>query len=126
MKNLLGYDYVNGSLVINEDEAKIVKFVFARVKEYTDHPPKELVEVVLAIAQEKGEILTYEEAEKRVSYSAILDYIARELNANTEYIEQLNKSKPYPFIKEQVEATSSHPIISKELWDKVQERLKNK
>ncbi len=124
MKNLLGYDYVDGKLVINEAEANIAKRVFAKQKEYVDNPPKELVDAVLAIAQEKGEILTYEEAKEKVSYSAILEYMAREFNANTEFIETLNKSKTYPSVSEQTGETNSHTIVSKEIWDKAQEKIK--
>ena len=125
MKNLLGYDCVDGKLVANEDEARIVKYIFAKQKEYTEHPPAELVNEFLEIAKAKGEILSYEEAEQRVPYSDILEYIAKEANSNSEFLEILRKSKPYqtPLRKGKIETTSSRePIVSKELWDKVQKK----
>ena len=126
MKVPFGYDLVNGELVINEAEAKIIRYTFAKQNEYTDHPPKELVDRVLAIAQEKGEILTYEEAEERVSYSDVLAYISREINSNAEFAETLKKYKPEPLRGEFVETSNitSNPIISKEDWDKIQEKIK--
>ena len=124
MKVPFGYDLVNGELVINEDEAKIVKYMYAKQIEYTENPPKELVDVVLEIAQENGEELTYEEAKERVSYTAILEYIAREMNTNEEFRETLKKIKSYsyPFDNSGIVTTNSTPIISKELWDKVQKK----
>lgn len=125
MEKLFGYDYVNGKLVISENEAKIVKYVFAKQEEYTENPPKELVDRVLEIARERGEELTYEEAKERVSYSAILEYITREMNLNEEFIKIIKKEHSQLLTGQfKITDSTSEPIISKELWDKVQEKRK--
>lgn len=128
MKVPFGYDLVNGELVINEDEAKSIKYAYAKQEEYTDNPPQELVDRVLEIARERGEKLTYEEAKERVSYSDILDYIVREINSNAEFAETLKKYKPETLRWKFVETfnITSTPLISKEDWKKVQEKFKNK
>lgn len=125
MKNLLGYDYVDGKLVINEDEAKIVKYLYAKLEEYTENPPQELVERVLVKAREDGEELTYEEAKERVTHSAILEYITREMNSSEEFIAILKKSNPHS-LRGQLKNTNStcEPIIAKEIWDEAQQKMK--
>ena len=118
MKKVFGFDNVDGKMVINAAEADVVKTVFNRVAGYVEHPPKILVEPVLESALKNGEIITYEEAEKRVPYSAILGYVARELNVELE--------KPYTGVistEKGAEPSVSETIISKELWDKVQEKI---
>ena len=125
MKNLLGYDYVDGKLVINEDEAKIVKYLYTKLEEYTENPPQELVERVLEIAREKGEELTYEEAKERVTYGAILKYITKEMNLNEEFIAILKKSSSHSFCGQFKNTNSTdEPIINKEDWDKAQQKMK--
>ena len=122
---MLGYDCVDEKLVVNVDEAKVVKFVFEKDKEYTENPPKVLVDRVLEIALEKGESLSYDEAKERVSYSAILEYIAAE--ANTEFSAILKNSPPCqdkPLQAKNDTSYSCEPIISKEIWDKVQRKLR--
>lgn len=126
MKKLLGYDYVDGKLVINDDGSKIVKFIFEKNEEYTKHPPKELVDKVLAIAQEKGKTLTYEEAEARVSYTAILEYIGKEIYEVPEFKETLDKLEEthkanvlYGTLRKERNKASINmtPIISKEIFE---------
>ena len=121
-----GYDLVNGELVINEDEAKIAKYTFAKQKEYTDNPPEELVQAVIERYESRGEEITYEDAKLKVSYSEILSYITNELNNNPEFVETLKKYKPYPLRGKFVETSNitSTPIISKEDWDKALEKSK--
>lgn len=127
---LLGYDSVDGELVINTDEAEIVKFTFNKVNEYTAHPPKELVDRVLEIAEENGEVLTYEEAEQRVSYSAILNYIAKEMNTNEEFGEILKRNTPHTLtgnLRDCDEcALKSEPIVAQEMWELAQKKMKDK
>ena len=125
MKVPFGYDLVNGNLVINEEEAKILKYLYEKQEEYTDNPPKELVDRVLEIARERGEELTYEEAKERVSYSAILEYITREMNLNEEFIKIIKKEHSQLLTGQfKITDSTSEPIISKELWDKAQEKRK--
>ena len=126
MEKVFGYDYVDGKLVANDEEAKIVKFLYDKLAEYTEHPPKELVDGVLEAAQENGEILTYEEAEERVSYSAIMWYINKEIYANAEFKETLDKlGEPRLMYVRRSDGkdNNSTPIISKEDWNKMKTEL---
>ena len=129
-QKVLGYDQVDEKLVINSDEAEIVKFTFNKATEYSEHPPKELVDRVLQIAEENGEVLTYEEAEQRVSYSAILNYIAKEMNANEEFATILKRNDPHTLkgslrYSEECEL-KSEPILQKEMWELAQKKMKSK
>ena len=112
-----GYTPVDGKLVADADEDAIIESTYRKFNEYTTNPPKELVDDVLAIAKEKGEVISYDDAAKRVSYTDIFAYIARELNV--EFGEKLNMFK----VRRWGVDTSSEPVLSKELWDKVQEKL---
>lgn len=129
-QKVLGYDQIDGKLVTNTDEAEIVKFIFNKVNEYTEHPPKELVDRVLEIAEENGEVLTYEEAEQRVSYSAILNYIAKEMNANEELVKILKRNDSHTLkgsLRYSDEcAIKSESIITKEMWELAQKKMKDK
>ena len=129
-QKVFGYDQIDGKLVINTDEAEIVKYVFNKVNEYTEHPPKELVDRVLEIAAERGEVLTCEEAEQRVSYSDILIYLTKEMNVNDEFANTFKKSKPHTLkgtIRANNElAPNSDPILTKEMWESVQKKMKGK
>jgi hypothetical protein len=124
MEKLFGYDYVDGKLVVNVEEAKIIRTTFEKVIEYTDHPPKVLVDRVIEISLENGESISYEDAEKRVSYSAILEYISKELNV--EFGEMFEKHVYHSISFEKSDENVEHqPIVSKEQWDKVQEKIKS-
>ncbi len=79
MEKILGYDCVDGKLVVNPVESEIVKFTFEKTIQYTDHPPIELVGAVIEEYRNRGEDICYEEAEVEVSYSEILEYITREI-----------------------------------------------
>ena len=46
----LGYDQ-NGNIIRNE--AAVVKYVFKKIKEYSDNPPTDMVEEKIAIAKRK-------------------------------------------------------------------------
>lgn len=93
MKNVFGYDYVDGKLVVNDNEAKIIKFTYDKVEEYKANPPEVLVNAVLENARVCGEVITYEEAKGKVSFSAILEYITNELNENEEFRDTLRKHR---------------------------------
>lgn len=82
-----GYDRdADGNLVVNEKEAEIIKLIFDHLIKYTEHPPKELVDAVIEEAENDYQTITYEEAEKKVSYDYIVGYIIDEAN------KKLNKS----------------------------------
>lgn len=121
MKVPFGYDLVNEELVINEAEAKIIRYTFTKQREYTDNPPEELVQNVIERYKDRGKKITYEDAKLEVSYSEILYYITKEVNNNPEFAETLKKYKPEPLRGELVETSNitSNPIISKEDWEKL-------
>lgn len=77
---IYGYKKVDGKLLVDEIEAENVKWIFRMILQYTEHPPVSLVEAVIESAAAQGDTITYEDAEKRVSYDAILHYMGRELN----------------------------------------------
>lgn len=78
---IYGYDCVDGKLVINEIESEVIKWIFSTVATYIKHPPKVLVDAVISNHKELyGEELSYEVAEKKVSYSSILEYLSEEVN----------------------------------------------
>ena len=65
-KRIFGYartvtsDQLNGQLLIKEDEAVVVNYVFSKLKEYFENPPKDLIRAVLD--EHDTEDLTYEQA----------------------------------------------------------------
>lgn len=80
-KKIYGYDYVDGKYVVNEFEAEIVKWLSSTVLAYIEHPPKVLVDAVILRWKEcYQEEISYEDAEKKVSYDSILEYITVEIN----------------------------------------------
>lgn len=127
MKAPLGYDFINGKLVINEEEGEIVKYIFEKNNEYVNNPPEELVRKVIEIYEDRGEEITYEDAKKEVSYSDILIYLTKEMNSNPEFIEILKKAHPSEISGElrKNEVERSEPIFSQEVWNKVQDKLKS-
>lgn len=70
------YDYV----VPEERELIYADWIADMFDEYRISPPQELTENVLILEKEKGNILSYEEAEKKVRVDDICDYIAKEFN----------------------------------------------
>jgi len=79
MEKVFGYDFIDGKLVVNEQEAEVVRFVFQKHEEYMEEPPEELVRNVIEEYEADGKEITFEEAKKEVKYDQILDYIAREV-----------------------------------------------
>lgn len=78
---IYGYDFVDGKYVINEIEAEIVKWMSSTILSYIEHPPKVLVDAVLYRWKELyKEEISYEDAEKAVSYGSILEYLTDEIN----------------------------------------------
>ena len=67
-KRIFGYartvtsDQLNGQLLIKEDEAVVVKYIFSKLKEYLENPPKDLICAVLE--EHDTEDLTHEQAAK--------------------------------------------------------------
>lgn len=123
--NHMGYDYVDRKLVANATEAEMIKSVFKKFEEYTENPPKVLVDSVLEMALENGEDLCCEDAKQRVSYSEILAFIANELNVEFDEKLTMFKSSRYVGRFEQGDPRKvSDQIVPKELWSVVQDKLR--
>lgn len=108
-QGIFGYKLENGKVVVDEDEAKAVKAVVEKFDVYMKHPPKELVDAVIEECAIEGEDISYEEAEKRVSYEAIVDYITCEINR--EFPPKKAKRKAFA-------TTELEPIVSEEVFNK--------
>ena len=126
---------------IIENEATVVKYIFEKFNEYTTNPPADMVEEKIEAAKENGEIITYEEAVKRIFTYEIESRIWDEIKANPEFAETI---KEYNYrngyyarngriliatVKRdfgKIAYSASEPLISKEEWDKVQASLQKK
>ena len=75
-----GYKLIDGCLEIDKEQARNVQKIFEMYLEYTEHPPKELVERIITSSAENGNMLSYEDAEKLVPYEDILLYIETQLD----------------------------------------------
>lgn len=68
---------------------EIVHWINKSLKTYKEHPPKILVD---AVVQSTG--ITYEEAEKQVSFNDIVDYILKQLESGySEYANYLDNTR---------------------------------
>lgn len=99
-KSIYGYDLIGGKLVPNEFESEIVKWISATTLAYIEHPPVCLVEAVIMKYQVLyKEELKYEDAEKKVLYSQILEYITNELNMRSFLHERKGSGKDVSELK---------------------------
>ena len=116
-----------GELEVVEDRAEKVKIIYEKLLDYSEHPPKELVEAKIEDAREvRREKLTYEEAEKEVTFGEILEYIAKELGKKQETdkkemvpIMYGKKKDSYSGIRT---VTEAEPIITEEQWQRLQKK----
>lgn len=95
-----GYDMVDGELVVNELESEVVKWISKTTMAYLEHPPACLVNATI----EKyrifyNEELTYEEAEQKVLYSQILEYVTKEINCRYRLFENISPDKAVDSLK---------------------------
>ena len=125
----IGYDR-NGDVI--ENEAAVVKYVFEKIKEYTDNPPTDMVEEKIEIAKENGEEITYEEAAKLVTLSEIEYRIWDEIRTNPELAEavvEYNRrvgynANPNELMGHLRTAEGTHqPLISTDDFEQVQKQL---
>lgn len=131
-KRIFGYartvtsDQLNGKLLIKEDEAVVVNYIFSKLKEYLENPPKDLIHAVLE--ERDTENLTYEQAAKMVTFEAVLQQIADEVSekwpdagqkfaqAQGGVLQSLIDKPVAPF-------SASGPIIPEETFKMAQQRL---
>lgn len=132
LEKIVGYKSENGKLVVDENEAKVVQMVYEKYTQYSEHPPKELVDEVIEQHENTGKKLSYEEAEKMVSVDAIIRYITKEVNQKFAPIiikenmfAMLSSGEPLEevmkYSKQELE-----PIVTEELYEKVQEAMRMK
>ena len=131
---IFGYDRID-AITVNRSEAEVVKYVYSRMFELNENPPKELIQEVIDEYAKFGETLSPEDAKTKIPLSKILMIIEEEAakkwpaeykhlsekhNHNVAiYTRKMTKNKP-SFTEEKVEI---EPIVSRELWDKVQLRI---
>ncbi|MFR5631423.1 MAG: hypothetical protein ACLUFH_00305 [Monoglobales bacterium] len=134
-----GYTFdENNKIIIDDKEAQNIRNIISKFIEYTENPPKYLVQEVLDMRAE--EHLTYEEAAKLVNLEAIEKYIATELNQtnmskrnlDVDVVEQVRVvlgSQKYTGLFSEVkhsgEFSECEPIISKEQFEKVRSVMNN-
>lgn len=71
-----GFDGKDGALVINEEESRIIKWIYRMLLEYHDNPPDFLIREVMDNSDEK---LSHKEAKEKVSFSMVERYVLAEL-----------------------------------------------
>ena len=131
-KRIFGYartvtsDQLNGQLLIKEDEAVVVNYVFSKLKEYLENPPKDLIRAVLD--EHDTEDLTYEQAAKMVTFEAVLHQIADEVSekwpdAGQKFAQSQGGGIQSLIDKPVAPFSASGPIISEETFKMAQQRL---
>ena len=136
MDKVLGYDYKNGELVVNEQEMRIVQNMIKKYVAYADHPPEELVLNYMKYYKEAtGENLPYETAQKQVPLDQIIQYIMKELDDDftPEMIEKMKYSRvKYPRAGSEKDAkdfcaeVNWEPILSKEQYEQIQRMIQQR
>ena len=98
----------------NDTEKEIIQFIFQRYDSYLKHPPKPLVDDIM----EEHRRITYEEAEKEVSYTAIMQFILSEIREKWRNYFSDNKVE-YPLeLINMYPSFNREPIIDKDSWEK--------
>lgn len=93
-KRLFGYDLVEGVLTINQEESKIVKWIYERYFAYSENPPIELVEITMKqpkYGKKLQKDMPYEEAKLLVTDPIVKEYIAHELSLKEFYFHALSE-----------------------------------
>lgn len=140
MGEIFGYDCVNGKLVVNEEEAAVVKFIVKRQEEYLTNPPEELVQIVFEemISRDKRRKITIKQArEKAKDDSRIMFYVTRDVaqEFGEEMLARINKkmyqSAAFPLkdYSEKLQQSLEKPhelILDRETFNKVQAEMKSK
>lgn len=75
-----GFKRENKELVVDLKEKENVKYVFDKMNEYLNNPPKELIDLKIKSANEEGIIITEDEAKNMISFSEIEKYVTEKVN----------------------------------------------
>ncbi|MBE6662901.1 MAG: recombinase family protein [Ruminococcaceae bacterium] len=134
-----GYKLVDGELVIDEFESKIAKYVFDKNYEYYMNPPEEIIEGILAEHANDNPPMTREKAFEKARLSPLIGhYITRGIyeEFGDEIREWAKKQPGASEIEKQVKElqgyasvhgfTTSEPIISPSVYERVQRILNKK
>lgn len=102
----------------NDTEKEIVQLIFQRYYTYTENPPKSLVDAIIEEHMSEGKAITYEEAEKEVSYDNIMRFIMSEIQ--TKWSDFFDKSRVgYVGKLNDLHCSNKHEtIIEKDSWEK--------
>ncbi len=88
MTDIIGYDLVNGELVINIEEVEFIKYIYARFEQYSVSPPNELVIEIYEEEIVNNPEFSMEMAKTKAKESSrIYNYIIAE--ANSEFSDDL-------------------------------------
>lgn len=132
---VFGYDLIDNGLTVNEAEAEVVKYIFARRLELVSNPPAELIQGVIDEYARHGETLTVEEAKSKIPESKITKLIEDEVAEKwpNEYESMLQKQAHNHALyvrkmtrnhdNTSVVSSEHEPIVSTEMWDKLQARI---
>lgn len=87
---LFGYKRQDdGTLVVDEKEASIVRWIYKMIAEYSDNPPDFLIKEVIAGYEDEDMEIIPEEAKEKVSLYMIQRYIAAEINIRMRQYEDM-------------------------------------
>jgi len=144
-----GYEWKDGTLEVNENNADIVKWLYKMTLEYMNNPPDYLIKKIIDNSEEK---LSYEEAKERVTLTMVLEYMVTELNKNNRQedipsevqeflrkpldkelltaVEQIYKSNSVEYSVERISRNvgipsnqKNEPIITKEMYKRAVEKI---
>lgn len=132
---VFGYDLTENGLVVNEDEAEVVKYIFTRRLELATDPPAELIQEVIDDYAKYGEILPPDVAKQKISEARINALIESEVKEKwpNEYESMIRKQQhnknlmlkkmATPSDHSTITSSESEPIVSREVWEAAQAKL---
>lgn len=87
---LFGYKRQDdGTLVVDEKEASVVRWIYKMIAEYSDNLPDFLIKEVIARYEDEDMEITPEEAKEKISLYMIQRYISTELNIRMRQYEDM-------------------------------------
>ncbi len=136
MVKKFGYDEVDGKLVVNQEEAELVRYYYDRVMLYSDNPPVELIDEVYCSNLETNPNYTREMAVDSIRSSAISRATADFQQKLREYLEahpdkreslemQNGISAMFGGSPDKMVKEEPLPIIDKDTFDQVQDIIQS-
>jgi hypothetical protein len=132
-EKICGYDETENGLIINEEEAAVVRYIFEKNTEYADNPPAALVQEIIDEYASRGESITPEDAAAKVRFDSIDAVIEEDVKERwPDVYESMCEKMAYnhfSYMQKALRAAApairhlEHtPIISKETWEAAQEK----